>query len=111
MESESTTLRATATCSTTSTPMQAHIFIFNSFLVTFFKVKIFGVPIEECVDRGERRVDVPRNVPGIVCDILSYLRATSLSIVGLFRLAGEKVATDELRRTLDSGRLEFIERF
>ena len=66
-------------------------------------MKIFGVPIEECVEKGERRGDVPKNVPPIVHDVLTYLRATSLAIVGLFRLAGEKVTTDELRRTLDTG--------
>ena len=64
--------------------------------------KFFSVPIEECVDRPTHP-NTPRFIPWVVNDIIIYLKKNSMSLEGLFRLAGEKQSIDECKKKVDAG--------
>ena len=64
--------------------------------------KFFSVPIEECVDRPTHP-NTPRFIPWVVNDIIIYLKKNSMSLEGLFRLAGEKQSIDEWKKKVDAG--------
>ena len=76
-------------------------------LINKSQTKMYAVPIEECVNRPNRS-DAPRHIPWLVYDILTYIRKDYMKVVGLFRLAGEKLTTDEWKKKIDQGYFNYL---
>eukprot|EP00339_Tiarina_fusa_P030411 CAMPEP_0117062248 /NCGR_PEP_ID=MMETSP0472-20121206/43364_1 /TAXON_ID=693140 ORGANISM="Tiarina fusus, Strain LIS" /NCGR_SAMPLE_ID=MMETSP0472 /ASSEMBLY_ACC=CAM_ASM_000603 /LENGTH=680 /DNA_ID=CAMNT_0004781299 /DNA_START=665 /DNA_END=2707 /DNA_ORIENTATION=+ len=74
----------------------------NEFVENYKKNRVFGMPLEEIIEREQ----IPERIPFVMAISMIYIREYGLSTEGIFRVPGDGFIIETNKRLFDTGATE-----